>query len=330
MEAGYEINPPYKCIDKKSFDEVNAQRKAWEERHAKSLTQERTKLAMAGASDFAQQRHGFKTAITLHEAKENVLPLPNPPTQLFARSDYKNAQNYMLPGYVTPDPKDGQRHPAIIWLTGGDSNSLSDFWTPGPQANDQSASAFRDAGLVMAFPTLRGGNGGESAKELFLGEVDDVLSAAAQLARLNYVDPDRIYLGGHSTGATLALLTAALKTPFRAVFAFGPVASVDRYPSSLVPIKFANYDAMELKLRSPVHWLGGIAQPTYVIEGVDGGNSADLELICAATRNPQLHCIRVHGANHFSVLHRATSVIAAKLAAEPPIDFALQPEDFVQ
>lgn len=326
METGYAINRDLDCIDKASFDAVNAQQLAWEQNRARTIVSERQQLALSGSSAFAQARHGFVTAIGVHD--QDPLPLPEPPERLFVRSDYRNPQNYTLPGFVSPDPGDGQRHPAIIWLTGGDSNSLADFWTAGPDSNDQSASAFRDAGLIMAFPTLRGGNGNRSAKELMLGEVDDVIAAAEQLAKLTYVDPDRIYLGGHSTGGTLALLTAAVKSPFKAVFAFGPVAKIDHYPTSLMPADFAKLDALEAKLRSPIHWLGSIAQPTFVIEGRDGTSNRDeLRAICAGNSNPLLTCVEVPDADHFSVLAPATRAIAAKLAANTAGPITLQAQE---
>ncbi len=61
--------------------------------------------------------------------------------------------------YVSTDPGDGKKHPAIIWLVGGFSNSIGGIaWTPGPASNDQSASGFRAHGIVMMYPSLRGGN----------------------------------------------------------------------------------------------------------------------------------------------------------------------------
>jgi alpha/beta superfamily hydrolase len=327
MEKGYQIDPRYNCIERQSFEAVNAQQKAWEGQHARALTTERERLADAGSPVFVQARHGFQTAIALHD--QHPLPLPQPPPEMFVRSDYKNPQNYTVPGFVSPDPGDGRRHAAIIWLTGGDSNSLSDFWTPGPDQNDQSAHAFREAGLIMAFPALRGGNGQPSAKEVLLGEVDDVLAAARQLAKLSYVDPERIYLGGHSTGGTLALLTAEMETPFKAVFALGPVARVERYPISLLGVDFSNLDPMESKLRSPLHWLDGIAQPTYVIEGVEApGNLAELETLCAASHNSFLHCIRVPGADHFSAIRPVTQLIASKLVDDSDKVLSLSTEEF--
>jgi len=318
MEAGYEIDRRYDCIDKRSFEAVNAEKAAWEQRQAERLATERTKLAEAGQPAFAQARHGFQTRLVFPAGEPQ--PLPQPPPELFVRSDYKNPQNYRLPGFITPDPQDGRRHPAILWLTGGDSSALDDFWTPGPAANDQSASAFREAGMIMIFPTLRGSHGSRSSKEWLLGEVDDVLAAAEQAARLSYVDPERLYLGGHSTGGTLALLAAALKGPFKAVFAFGPVAKADRHAPALIPADFAKADPMELKLRSPIYWLGDIAQPTYLIEGVGApGNGDDLKTLCDASHNPLVHCLPVPRAGHFSVLRPATRAIAARLTADPPV-----------
>jgi pimeloyl-ACP methyl ester carboxylesterase len=327
MEKGYQIDRRYDCIERQSFETVNAQQKAWEEQHAKTLATERERLADVGSPVFVQARHGFQTTVALHD--EHPLPLPQPPAELFVRSDYKNPQNYPTPGFVSPDPGDGRRHAAIIWLTGGDSNSLSDFWTPGPDQNDQSAHAFREAGLIMAFPTLRGGNGQPSAKEVLLGEVDDVLAVARQLAKLSYVDPDRIYLGGHSTGGTLALLTAELETPFKAVFALGPVARVERYPTSMFGVDFSQIDPMESKLRSPIHWLDGIAQPTFIIEGAEEpGNLAELEILCAANHNPLVRCIRVPGADHFSAIRPVTQLIAGKLAKDSDTALSLTAEEF--
>src|SRR5262249_1329284 len=54
------------------------------------------------------------------------------------------------------------------------------------------------------------------------GEVDDVIAAARHLGKLPYVDPRRIYVAGHSSGATLALLSALVAdTPFAAAAPIG-------------------------------------------------------------------------------------------------------------
>ena len=46
-------------------------------------------------------------------------------------------------------------------------------------------------------------------------------------------------------------------------------------------------------------------------------NIGELDTLCAASRNPWQTCLRVPGADHFSVLRPATRVIAARLATPP-------------
>jgi len=115
------------------------------------------------------------------------------------------------------------------------------------------------------YPSLRGGNDNPGFKESFLGEVDDVLAAADFLASQPGIDPNRIYLGGHSTGGTLALLTAESTNKFRAVFSLGPVDDIRGYGTEF--IFFDHRNSAELEPRSPANWLYSIQNPTFVIEG---------------------------------------------------------------
>jgi acetyl esterase/lipase len=327
LEQGFAIDPQHDCIDKQSYDQVTAANKLVD-----GMMREATASAHAAGAipdsgeTLAKARQGFTTRYAVPAGISH--PLPHPPANLFVRTDFASAGGLVLTAFVTPDPRDGKKHPAIIWLTGGDSNTLDDFWTPGPESNDQSVSAFRNAGLMVMFPTLRGGNTNPGGKEFFLGEVDDVLAAADHLAQLGYVDADRIYLGGHSTGGTLALLTSETSGRFNAVFAFGPVSVSDHYPASLVPEMSGEGANRERMLRSPIHWLSGITSPTYLIEGASSANSEDVRNMCGVSKNPQLHCIVAAGSDHFSVLSRVTHVIAARLALANEIDFALRPEEF--
>jgi predicted esterase len=82
---------------------------------------------------------------------------------------------------------------------------------------------------AMMFPSLRGGNDNPGVKEGFWSEVDDVLAATDYLAQQDFVDPQRIYLGGHSSGGTPVLLAAECSDRYRAVFSFGPAASAAGY-----------------------------------------------------------------------------------------------------
>ena len=189
----------------------------------------------------AQARKGFKTKLTRREAGGN--PPPVPPAEVFRLVHY-DAPPGKLAAYLTLDPKDGQKHPAIIWIIGGDCNSIEP--TAWNTDDEESASPYRQAGIVMMFASLRGGNDNPGVKEGFLGEVDDIVAAAAYLRQQPFVDPDRIYLGGHSTGGTLALLTAEYSDQFRAVFSFGPVSDLLGHASRYCP--FVMSDAKELHL----------------------------------------------------------------------------------
>lgn len=64
---------------------------------------------------------------------------------------------------------------------------------------------------MMMFPSQRGGNDNPGKREGFLGEADDILAATDHLEKLPHVDPDQIYLGGHSTGGTTPPTVQGLK-----------------------------------------------------------------------------------------------------------------------
>ncbi|HEV3261266.1 MAG TPA: prolyl oligopeptidase family serine peptidase [Gemmataceae bacterium] len=261
------------------------------------------------AASLTEARRVFKTVPIRRESGKE--PVPEPPPQLFRTVQYDAAAG-KLAAYVTPDPKDDKKHPAIIWIAGGDCNSIDQgCWQEGPPSNDQSASAFRKAGVVMMFPSLRGGNDNPGIKESFLGEVDDVLAAAQYLGKQEFVDPNRIYVGGHSTGGTLVLLVAECSDRFRAIFSFGPVDNVAGYGPEYLPFDTSN--PREIELRSPGRWLATITSPTFVFEGTVQGNIGSLQAMARSSTNPHAHFVAIRGANHFSSLAPTTRLIADKV-----------------
>jgi len=262
-----------------------------------------------GALSLVEARKGFQTKIVRRASVKQ--PVPIPPRDVFHLVRYPSPVG-QLAAYLTPDPKDGKKRPAIIWITGGDSNSLEDVWSEAPEDNDQTAAAYRKAGIVMMFPSLRGGNDNPGVKEGFFGEVDDVIAAADFLAKQPYVDPNRIYLGGHSTGGTLALLVAACSDRFRAVFSFGPVGDVIGYDPEYLPFDRSN--PREFELRAPRRWLASIKSPTFVFEGTVGvSNITELLLMARTSTNPNVHFFAVDGADHFNILAPTNRLIAAKI-----------------
>jgi acetyl esterase/lipase len=262
------------------------------------------------AGSLTEARRGFQTQLVRKESAGT--PVPTPPPGVFRVVQYESPAG-KLAAYLTPPPGDKKRRPAILWIHGGDCNTIGDAWTPQPPSNDQTAAAFREAGIVMLFPSLRGGNENPGVREAFFGEVDDVLAATDFLAAQDYVDPRRIYLGGHSTGGTLVLLTAAISDRYRAVFSFGPADDVRGYPRAFKPFDTAN--RREAELRSPGRWLGSVRCPVFVFEGADGrgGNVGPLLAMKRASRNPLLHFYPVPGTDHLSVLAPVTRLLADKV-----------------
>jgi dipeptidyl aminopeptidase/acylaminoacyl peptidase len=253
------------------------------------------------------------------EPREPVAP---PPPQDFRVVKY-DASVGQLEAYLSPNPRNSKKNPAIIWITGGDCNSIGDVWSPAPAKNDQTASAYRLAGIVMMFPSLRGGNQNPGSREGYLGEIDDVLAAHEYLAKhlyiekeadrekQAYVDPDRIYLGGHSTGGTLVFQVAASTDKFRAVFSFGPAADVATYPADFTP--FDRTNRREIDLRSPIHWTHAVRSPLFVFEGTQRGNIDALKALERASKNPLIHFYPVPGKDHFSVLAPLNQMLAQKI-----------------
>lgn len=264
--------------------------------------------AAGSGTSLIQAREGFKTKLAPTAGARE--PAPAPPPALFGAVRYQSPAG-QLAAYLSPDPRDGAKRPAIIWITGGDCNSIGDVWSPAPLANDQTASAFRQAGIVMMFPSLRGGNDNPGVKEGFLGEVDDVIAAARFLAMQPYVDGKRIYLGGHSTGGTLVLLVAEFPNPFRAIFSFGPVDDVSGYGPAYTPFDTSN--PREIEVRSPGRWLASIKTPTFVFEGASGGNIESLQAMAASSKNPKVQFRPIEGGDHFNILAPTNRLIADKI-----------------
>lgn len=272
-----------------------------------------------------EARQGHRTEPSAQQSKAG--PVPVPPAEVFRLVRYDTPAG-KLAAYLSPDPGDGKKYPAIVWITGGDCNSIGEVWEDAPKENDQTAAAYRKAGIVMMFPSLRGGNDNPGLREGFFGEVDDVIAAAEHLAHEPYVDASRIYLGGHSTGGTLAMLVAESSERFRAVFAFGPVPDVGGYEPVYLP--FNASDRKEISLRSPSHWLNSVRRPLFVIEGTEPpSNISAIQLMRRISTNPLIHFVSVDNTSHFSVLAPVNEVLASKILRDegPDSKFSLTEAD---
>lgn len=265
----------------------------------------------AEAQSFAEAHDAFQT--TLAEKNSDSDPIPDPPEGLFDLVHYSSKVGD-LAAYVSSDPGDGKRHPLIIWVVGGWGNGIDDFpWTYPAWDDDQTGSAFWRAGVLTMYPSFRGGNGNPGNYETLFGEVDDIASAYDYAASLPYVDPDRIYLGGHSTGGTRALLAAEYTDKFRAVFGFGAVDKIEYHNNS--QFTFDKDNEEEYKMRSPIYWLDSVKTPTFLIEGSEG-NSSNLKNIERTSENDNIHCYIIEGQDHWTVLAPLTRVLAQKILAD--------------
>jgi acetyl esterase/lipase len=268
--------------------------------------------ASIGTQTLAEARRGFVTKAPDKQPADHAPPTP-PPT-VFSLVRYPSPAGELW-AYVTPKPADGARRPAIVWIAGGFDNGIGDSaWTPTSATNDQSARAFREAGIVLMLPSLRGGSGNPGHRETLFGEVDDVVAAIEHVAKLDYVDPSRVYLGGHSTGGTLALLVAESTQRPRAVFALGPVANVLTYGDAL-PFDRSNAD--EGRLRSPMNFTASIRMPTFAIEGANPtSNASSLPFLVRGAGSAPVKTFVVPGVNHFSVISPVSRLVATKILAD--------------
>ncbi len=186
--------------------------------------------AAAGKPTLAEARRGFKTTL-MSQGSANE-PVPEPPPSVFRLVRYDSPVG-KLAAYLTPDPGDGQKHPAIVWITGGDCNTHRRRLGGGaarqrPDRRRLSQGRYRhDVPLAPRRqrqprrPRRLPRRGGRRPRRR------PIISRSQ-----GYVDPRRIYLGGHSTGGTLVMLVAASTDRFRAVFSFGPVDNVPATPAS--------------------------------------------------------------------------------------------------
>ncbi len=151
--------------------------------------------------------------------------------------------------YVPKTPPD-TRHPALVYFHGGFAFGATDLSDCQP---------FIDAGFVVMTPTLRGENGNPGNFEMFWGEVDDGAAAVKWLHEQSYVDQDRIYTFGHSSGGVIsALLSLMEDVPVQHGGSSGGLYGTDLfdYISDRVPFDLADPVERELRvLPGNVAWM---------------------------------------------------------------------------
>jgi len=118
----------------------------------------------------------------------------------------------LIPGYVFT-PKEmvkGRRYPAIVWVHGGFHDRFDKYYF---KLIDEAVRR----GFVVIFPEYRGSSGyGEPHYQNSYGTTDvaDSLASADFVAKLPYVDPERLAIAGHSRGG-MVTVGAIQKQPKR-------------------------------------------------------------------------------------------------------------------
>jgi len=282
--------------------------------------------APAPVQDLLRTRAGFKTELVPSQQAGDG-PADPPPKGVFNLVHYQ-APSGELVAYITPDPKDGKKHPALLWLKGGWGGIGEFLWEKGPES--QAPNAFREAGFVVMCPSYRGENDNPGKIEAFFGEVDDALAALQALASLPSVDPARVYVAGHSTGGTLALLVAEASEKPRAVFAFGgrldmEVYVADRAGSNFWP--FNERKPEEVRLRNPLVFAGALKTALWYFEGEEGvalpSEIETMQARVAPSKRP-FHGYLMKHVDHFTGLQPALGWLAAALQKDqgPAFDLA--------
>lgn len=272
--------------------------------------------AAAKGVDLAAERAAFKSKILDSASKGDGTAPDQPPPGAFSLIKYKSPAGE-LAAYLTPDPKSGQKHPAIIVCNGG-FGGIGDFaWTV-----ERFTGHFRNQGMVVMCPSWRGQQQNPGVFEGFYGEVDDAIAAVEHVRALPYVDPARVYITGHSTGGTVALLVAEMTDKVRASFPLGPcydmanVIGEGKFYGDASPFDTTNAD--EVRVRSPIHFIAGIKAPTFSFEGRLSPND---ELSTEANRRAKqadkpFTAFSVREADHFNIVDCVNALIAAKIAAD--------------
>jgi dipeptidyl aminopeptidase/acylaminoacyl peptidase len=218
--------------------------------------------------DYAEARKKFKTKLIIEGPSPQPAIAMNLPVE--AQEIEYPSGDLRLKAWVSRDPSEGkEKKPAVLYLHNGLAFGNDDW--------DQSK-PFRDAGYVVMMPTLRGENNQPGTFSLFYDEVDDVLAAADALEKLPYVDSKRMYLAGHSSGATLTLLTALTSPRFRAAGAFSGSPDQTNWAAvrSNMPgfqgirmevVPFDEENEKEFHMRSPLAFAESFKCPVRVYYG---------------------------------------------------------------
>jgi len=209
--------------------------------------------------------------------------------------------NLTLKAWVyKPEEALTRKPPALVYL-----HAASAFYA-GAMRN---CKPFIDAGFVVMTPTRRGANGNPGYYELYMGEVDDAKAAVRWLAEQPYVDRNRIYAFGWSSGGGISTLLSLMEeVPVKHSGSSGglyPPSVFDKWKT----VPFDTTDPKEKQMRTLVGNIRWMQHKHYAfIESVN--NETFLTSIAAAKQEMDkgkswLEIIMVPG-DHFTAFPKAS------------------------
>jgi dipeptidyl aminopeptidase/acylaminoacyl peptidase len=245
-------------------------------------------------TDYAVERQTFQTRLTQRRPAPQPGAMPRPPANV-REIEYPSG-DLRLKAWVGLPANPPERAPLVVFLHGGFAFGPSDYTMAEP---------YLAAGYAIATPILRGENGQRGHFSLFYNEVDDVIAATEILKMQPFIDPEHIYLAGHSVGGTLTMLTGMASSNYRAL------APISGSPDQMLftaggmrETPFDRTNTAEFEMRSPLSFAASFKAPARLFYGTQEGffrttTQRTAQIASAAGLNVQ--AVEVEG-DHFSAV----------------------------
>ena len=248
------------------------------------------------SADLAAARRSFKTALL------NPGPAPQRFQEAVPPAGVRELQyqsgDLTLKAWVSDDPGDGKRRPAVVYLHGGHAFAAGD-WTD--------AAPFVAAGYVLMMPMLRGENGNPGSYESYFGEVQDAIAAGRHVCELPYVDQDRVFVAGHSVGGVLTVLVAMMPSDFKAAAALSGYLDMASWAEWEDPsrIAFDRTNPDEIRLRNPMGFVKSLQIPVVLYAERGGMDEINQQFLRLATDAGKPCTMKVVDGDHMSMVQPA-------------------------
>lgn len=202
--------------------------------------------------DLEAARKTFVTRLQIHGPAPQEYEPVRPPSGV--REAIYRSDGLELKAWVSDEHDPTGKAPVVVFLHGGWAFDHTDWGDVQP---------FIDAGFVVIAPMLRGENGNPGEYQAFYGEVDDVVAVGRHAATLRGVDPERIFLAGHSVGGVLTVLASMMPSNYRAAAGLSGFLDMRAWAQdpdrSKVPYDSGNSE--EIRLRNPMAFADSLKIP---------------------------------------------------------------------